>query len=250
MEFHPAFGSCRDCHKDRHGAQFAGAPHENRCERCHVEKSWRAARYGLAEHQKGRFALLGAHGAVACGECHKAGAGVEGRRYHFAGMECRDCHEDPHRMGQAVAAKWACAACHTTRIWKETGPFDHAQTAYGLTGKHRGAACTGCHRPAVLREKRLVTFTGTTRACGSCHGDAHDGQFAGKRGEQPDCGRCHETANWRSSEFDHARNTSFQLTGAHERVPCRMCHPKRGEVEGRAVIEYRGTPRACEECHR
>lgn len=259
VNYHPAFASCRDCHQDRHRGQFAGAPYENRCERCHTDGGWQAARYTLADHQKGRFALLGAHAAVPCGECHRAGADPADRPFHFGSLDCQQCHADPHRTVQAAAAggrlspaaaRWGCPACHTTRTWKETGPFDHGRTDFALTGKHRGAPCTGCHKPAVMGEKKLVSFAGTARACGACHGDAHDGQFAGLGGTQPDCARCHETSNWRSNEFGHRRNTNFSLAGAHERVPCRMCHANRRQVEGRMVVLYRGTPRSCEECHR
>ncbi|MBI5282272.1 MAG: hypothetical protein HY858_11370 [Candidatus Solibacter usitatus] len=252
--YHPGFGSCRDCHKDRHAGQFAALPHEDRCERCHVETGWKAVRFALAEHRRSRFALGGAHAAVPCAECHRQAAAVEARRFRFPSTACVDCHEDPHRpvsgLVRVTVVKQACDSCHTVRSWKETGPFDHNSTQFPLLGRHRSAACTGCHKPAVLGSRTLVSFRGTTTQCGACHADVHDGQFQGMAGSQPDCVRCHTVSNWRPTEFDHKKHSTFSLAGAHERVPCRMCHANRGPASGRAVIAYKGTPRNCQECHR
>ena len=62
---------CKDCHADAHTGQFAGLPHNNRCEDCHAVPGFRPARFTLARHQETRFPLTGAHAAVPCIECHK-----------------------------------------------------------------------------------------------------------------------------------------------------------------------------------
>ena len=98
-------------------------------------------------------------------------------------------------------------------------------------------------------EARQITFRGTTRTCGSCHADVHDGQFQTASESKPDCGRCHTTTNWRPTGFDHQKHSTFTLRGAHERVPCKMCHEKHRLAGTRQISIYRGTPRKCQGCH-
>ena len=207
-------------------------------EHCHSVAAWRKHLFTTAAHLKSRMPLTGAHLAVACADCHKRPAKPAETKFHFSSTRCLQCHENPH--GTAVVEKAGCESCHTTRNWKETGPFDHNSTGYPLTGKHRTAACTGCHKPEVPGGKRLITFPGTTRLCGSCHADAHDGQFQTAQEAAPDCARCHTSTNWQPTGFDHQRHSTFSLRGAHDRVPCRLCHDNRRQVAGRAVVIYRG----------
>lgn len=250
MNFHPASGSCGQCHADRHAGQFAGAPWQNRCERCHEVEGWKIVRYTLAEHARTRFALTGGHRAVACSDCHRETAGVESIRFHGLDQACAGCHRNPHSDAASPALKgnWSCDQCHTPRNWQETTPFDHDRTGFPLLGRHRGAACVGCHKPTTANARRTIDFHTAGRACGSCHADIHAGQFRAEGQEQPDCGRCHTPTNWRAESFDHQKHSTFALTGAHERVPCRLCHAGRDTAAGRVVI-YRGTPRRCEACH-
>ena len=246
--YHPEFVSCRNCHADRHRGQFAAAPHENRCERCHAEQSWKQARYTPADHLKSKMPLTGAHVAVSCVECHQRAANPEETKFRFGSTRCAECHETPH--GTLAEKFGSCENCHTTRRWKETGPFDHSTTGFALTGKHRGATCTGCHKPEIPGGRKLITFRGTTQQCGACHADVHEGQFQTATERKPDCGRCHTTSNWNPTGFDHQKHSTFSLAGAHELVPCWMCHANRREVGTRKIVIYRGTPKKCEECHR
>jgi len=255
VNYHPAFASCNQCHKDRHGGQFAGAPHGNRCEHCHEEASWQEVHYTVRDHSRSRFPLAGAHAAVPCSDCHKKGD--EGRVFRLAETACRHCHADPHLSAaeltageklSAAAKRFGCESCHVARAWRETQAFDHDRTRFRLAGKHRGVPCTGCHKPAVLGARRLTAFAGTPEACASCHADPHAGQFSAGAAAQPDCARCHTVSNWRPTEFDHHKHSGFSLAGAHERVPCRLCHPARQQGELRVVV-YRGIPRACQGCH-
>jgi hypothetical protein len=246
--YHPEFTSCRSCHQDRHRGQFAAAPHENRCERCHGEASWKQTRFAPADHSKSTMPLTGAHVAVACADCHRRAVNPEETRFRFGTTRCVECHETPH--GSLTERFAACESCHTTRRWQETGPFDHGTTGFALTGKHRGAACTGCHKPEIPGGRKVITFRGTTQQCGACHADVHEGQFQTATERKPDCGRCHTTTNWRPTGFDHQTHSAFSLAGAHEPVPCRLCHDHLRNVGTRKVVVYRGTPKNCEECHR
>jgi hypothetical protein len=246
--YHPDATSCFSCHKDRHGGQFAALPHENRCERCHAVSGWKPGRFTRVEHAKSRMVLTGAHVAVACTDCHRRAARPEEIKFRFESIRCRECHENPHGASSNVQAE--CESCHTSRNWKETGPFDHGTTGYPLTGKHRTARCTGCHKPEIPGGKRLIGFRGTTKTCGSCHADVHDGQFQTAEEAKPDCGRCHTSTNWQPTGFDHQKHSTFSLKGAHDRVPCGMCHADRRQVGSRKVVIYRGTSRECEVCHK
>lgn len=256
VDYHPGFESCRNCHRDEHGGQFAALPHQNRCERCHQDAGWHVIRYTVRDHQSCRFPLSGAHAAVACAECHK-GSGA-GRVFRFAGIACASCHQDPHRTLENIAAgarlsaaseQWGCESCHTPRAWNETAEFDHGRTRFALAGRHKGTPCKGCHKPSLLGARRMLAFRGTPQDCAACHADPHLGQFSAGEGKPGGCGACHTASSWMPTGFDHQRHSTFPLTGAHVDVPCRLCHPAT-ESGGRHFVQYRGTPRACQECHR
>jgi hypothetical protein len=48
--------------------------------------------------------------------------------------------------------------------------------------------------------------------------------------------------------FDHEKQSTFALTGAHKRVECRQCHreERRGE---RTFIRFKPMSAKCESCH-
>lgn len=164
---------CLGCHakEDVHDGQLGP-----RCESCHDATHWKRARF---DHGQTRFALLGRHQLVACGQCHAS------KRYRDAKRECFACHgrDDVHkrRLGPA------CESCHNARAWK-AWDFDHArQTRFALDGAHRKLDCHACHRKSVDKRPSLPS------SCVSCHAgdDVHDGSF----GRQ--CERCHVTSTFR-----------------------------------------------------
>jgi hypothetical protein len=250
---------CQDCHEDIHKGQFAGAPHQNRCEFCHNLQGFKPTRFALARHKETRFSLTGAHIAVLCADCHKAvpAGSTAPVKYRFDDRSCTGCHVDPHngqfreRMGlkrqDATAA--GCEACHTTATWKELSRFDHSKTEFPLLGAHRGVACGDCHRPPALQSNlKSVDFRAAPKRCSACHGDSHAGQFATRK-EAADCSGCHNSARWKPAEFDHDKRTPFSLEGAHRRVACDGCHKLTREVNGKRVLYYNPTPRECKACH-
>jgi len=237
------FAACTTCHQDAHKGQFAAMPHRNRCEDCHAATGWKPAVYTLAAHNRTSFALKGAHVAVPCSSCHTPrGADTP---YHPAAANCADCHQSPH--GQLSAAL-RCETCHSAVSWKERGRFDHNRTAYPLLGRHAAVDCLACHKPVVENAVRNIAFRAAAKDCANCHTDVHGGQFQAG-GDETGCGRCHTVLSWRPTEFDHSRHSTFKLDGAHERVPCGMCHNQRREVDGRSAVVYKGTPRECKQCH-
>ncbi|MFX9469357.1 hypothetical protein ABTO43_20110, partial [Acinetobacter baumannii] len=65
------FDRCADCHRDAHQGQLAGRPGGNACESCHKVEGFSPSTFTLADHQKGRYPLQGAHLAVPCVSCHR-----------------------------------------------------------------------------------------------------------------------------------------------------------------------------------
>jgi len=237
------FAVCTSCHQDEHQGQFAAKPHDNRCEDCHGTGGWKPANYTFAAHNQTGFALKGAHIAVPCSACHMARGGEA--QYHPAAATCTDCHQTPHdTMAQALR----CETCHSVLAWKELSAFDHSQTSFALLGRHGAVECLACHKPAVAKDVRTIAFRGAAKDCAGCHADVHAGQFEAA-GDEKGCARCHTVWSWRPTEFDHSRHSTFHLDGAHEKVPCQMCHNQRREIEGRSTVVYKGTPRECKQCH-
>ncbi len=243
---------CTDCHADSHAGQLARRADGGRCESCHDVNGFRPARFGPEDHAKTAYALVGAHLAVACDQCHRPGVGGAPRTpsvpLHFPSTRCADCHKDPHQGEVArFVAKAGCESCHRLDSWRQVA-FDHAQTRYPLSGGHSRVACTPCHRrgeaavaPAVLR------FVGLTQTCESCHRDPHQGQFA-RAGAGTSCERCHTTNDLKASKFDHSRDAAYKLDGAHVRLVCSTCH--RPEMRnGVTFIRYTRLPTTCRGCH-
>jgi hypothetical protein len=251
------FAACTDCHQDAHDKQFAAAPYQNRCEQCHTVKDFHHSTFTIAKHKDTRFLLTGAHVAVSCTDCHKAGLGGRTDKilpFHFEDRTCTACHTDPHkgefkdRMAQkrADGRPLGCEACHNTRSWIDVRSFDHSKTKFALVGAHRAVVCGDCHKPAQGTHE--IQFKGTPQACEACHTDPHAGQFVARDGITK-CGDCHVVQRWTPSTFDHDKRTQFPLQGGHANVACSMCHALQREVQGKTVLFYKPTSRSCADCH-
>jgi hypothetical protein len=250
------FAACLDCHKDVHEGQFGLAPYQNRCESCHTVQDFHRSTYTIANHRNTRFALAGAHAAVACNECHKFGAGDPADKmlpFHFADQSCTACHVDPHhgefkdRMARrrTNGTPLGCEACHTVKSWTDINSFDHSKTKFPLLGAHRAVACAACHKPPPASHQ--VQFKGTSQICEDCHTDPHGDQFA-KSGKTR-CAECHNVQRWVPSTFNHETRTHFSLAGGHAQVPCDKCHKESRMVAGNVVLFYKPTPSKCADCH-
>ncbi len=166
--------ACVECHTDPHegttdpwltraGLVDAG------CAACHGEAGWKES---VFDHSTTAFALKGAHREASCGKCHAAEVDVvvetaDRLPLRLGGLdaECATCHEDPHR-GQFSDRPGGCGSCHTAEKWA-TLDFDHATTAFPLTGAHAPAACVSCHLPegpgGAVRYRPLPV------TCEGCH---------------------------------------------------------------------------------
>jgi hypothetical protein len=104
--------NCQDCHADihrrRNGAQ---------CDLCHRVSGWQVLIQNINAHQD-RFPLIGAHAAVDCYSCHKAGAVGQFNRQGLS-TDCVSCHLKAFRKTtapnhQALGYSTDCLQCHTS----------------------------------------------------------------------------------------------------------------------------------------
>ncbi len=276
------FAKCADCHADQHGGQLASRPDKGSCEACHTDAGWTPSTFSLAAHAKLRLPLDGRHAQIKCAACHgltRPGLPALPKRAASYGpakvvlqvpeTACQDCHVDPHGgrylKGGAMPMKDGCATCHNARAFRpSTVDVDrHAQFSFALDGAHRATPCVACHAemrgPAaastlIAAPKGVAKLPFTQKRatnCESCHkaDDPHGDQFA-KRKDGGACGTCHGVASFTpASKFDHDRDTSFPLTGAHAKVACAACHKTQTLANGKTRVIYRPLSTACASCH-
>ena len=195
---------CVACHKkddDRNGHKGRFG---DKCETCHVEKSWKNTAFNHDRDTK--YPLRGKHAAAKCESCHTSPLFKD-----KLPTTCVSCHEkDDKHKGQEGRQ---CESCHNERDWKST-KIDHGLTRFPLLGKHAGVECKKCHLTPAFKNADM--------ACVSCHNkdDKH------KLTLGPRCETCHNALSWKSWRFDHNKQTSFKLDGGHERIVCEACHNK------------------------
>ncbi|MGE5176103.1 MAG: cytochrome c3 family protein [Hyphomicrobiales bacterium] len=280
---HPAGDRCERCHAGAHGDLLPAAGAKaarTACADCHGEDSFRPSRFTVADHAKVTFRLDGTHATTDCRACHgvdRAGlppladaarAGKAAFVFAIPEAACADCHADPHKgrfaAGGAKAFDGGCAACHGTKTFRPAS-YDaerHAHAAFPLEGAHRAVPCAACHadlakRPAassLLRAKpnaagTPLLFAVEKRACADCHQNPHGDQFRGRR-DHGACDGCHGLdAFTPASRFDHDKDASFHLKGAHANVACARCHKTDRDRAGNRRVAYKGVPARCEDCH-
>lgn len=276
------FARCADCHADAHGGQLAARPDKGSCEACHSDAGWKPSTFSLAAHARLRVPLDGRHAEIACAACHAAvrpGLPTLARPAATLGSArvlldvpettCGACHVDPHAgryaKGGAFPVEGGCRACHTTSQFRPStvDVAMHARFSFALEGAHRAAPCVACHTEMrapeaaatlVLAARGVASLPFTKRrstACRSCHeaDSPHGTQFASRQ-DGGACERCHGVAAFvPASRFDHERDTSFPLKGAHAAVACVACHKTETLVAGKTRVVYRPLSGACESCH-
>jgi len=239
----PVYGSCTDCHDDRHGGAAHGRPALRRCEDCHGVDGFRPARFTLAGHDATAFPLRGAHRATPCDACHRPSPEMA-TNLVLAHTACTDCHDDPHTRppGREPAR---CTTCHDPQSWRRVD-FDHAGTGFVLADRHATAACRACH-PAP-KAGAAPTFADAPHDCAGCHDDAHRDQFRREGETASACNRCHVTLDWLAERFDHDRDSRFPLRGGHRDVVCAKCHPFPAPGDA-APRRFKPLDTACLACH-
>lgn len=210
--------TCRSCHADDDVHRGSLGPE---CGTCHVDRDWKQARF---DHGTTGFVLEDSHAAAPCSGCHA----VEGR-YTGASTACSACHSRDDRHQGSLGDQ--CGNCHRSTRWDSAARFDHARTRFALDGAHRDASCASCHVDATR-------YRGAPLDCVKCHRE--DDTHKGRNGA--DCATCHSSRDWKQSLFDHDRDTSYPLRGAHRQADCESCHRGPDPV-GTLPIE-------CIACHR
>jgi hypothetical protein len=238
---------CTACHKDPHKGTLGNA-----CASCHGTESFRPRDY---RHPRFPELFAGAHEKLACEKCHGgAKTGPNGRplpvgerTYRGLSTACESCHKDPH-LGQLGAS---CESCHSVTGAKFAPvKFDHARSAFKLTGKHAPLACEKCHRKETAKfpagTGTAVRLKGLGTACATCHKDPHLGQLG------TSCGTCHSAETFKVPAFRHPGSPEF-WKGGHVKAPCAACHKKEDGTfpagKGMAV-RYKGFASSCASCHK
>ncbi|MCC6410225.1 MAG: cytochrome c family protein [Saprospiraceae bacterium] len=241
--------SCATCHKDYHEGQMASAVLgiSPDCASCHTVEGFTGSSYSIAEHNKTKFPLTGAHMATPCLDCHKPDK--EKWKFKNIGSTCVDCHKDVHEgfVNKKYYPDKTCEKCHVTDSWTDNR-FDHNLTKFKLEGAHTKQSCMACHGKKDDTGKlpqRYQKFTDLPTNCTSCHKNVHDTQF--EKNGVTDCVRCHGQESWKATKFDHNK-TKFKLDGKHVKVDCAKCH-KPALVNGEQVVQYKLKSFECIDCH-
>lgn len=282
------FKRCADCHMDAHVGQLVPENGAVSCEKCHTVNGFQRVLFENEMHATTRFPLEGSHQVVPCNLCHTSDARLPSRvparvrrevtskgrsllvsdaRLRLPDVfdqkagkaepaRCQACHDDVHR-GQferpaspedAKAGKKACVQCHSPQSTFAELKFNHDESRFPLTGKHKDVACDACHTqsPAKGPMRGAVVYRPLSFACASCHADVHVGQLA--KAGSTECASCHTTEAFKPGKFDHDVQSTFPLEGRHEQVQCVRCHPS-VDAKGTLIARYKPVPAGCVTCH-
>ncbi len=268
------FDACVRCHANPHQISRL-----DDCQRCHSVQGWDAAHLKFDHQRDTSFVLDGRHAKASCDACHSptrrptssqplhrilaipaAAATTPATapsRVTFQmegiGRTCNQCHADPHvpTLGSQ------CDKCHRTDGW--TGRsllFVHNRdTSFRLEDAHAALDCRQCHAmPSPDTPLALAKFVGTSATCSGCHADPHRGQLSQQ------CTNCHRPTRWTGREmtFQHNRDSTFLLRGAHEDLACDKCHQPiaatstgpSGARDHLASAQFKPLLHTCADCHR
>ena len=273
----PGFERCATCHADAHAGQLVKRKSAGECSECHTTSGFRPSTFTVAQHEETTYPLAGGHRTTKCATCHRTlppaeleRAGVVLARsaaprkssgpptftqFRFPKSDCAACHRDPHAGDTAkYPNKEGCLSCHAMTNWREVR-FDHGGTKFPIAGLHLKVACLGCHKtkaaggllpPPSARawaEPREVRLAGAPLECSGCPVDPHLGQVG------TGCEKCHADAGWGPLRFDHNRDSTYRLEGAHRAVACVACH-YRERLSGKEVARLKPLGSACTDCHK
>ena len=213
---HAGATECYSCHRsdyDRTSAPAhvaAGFP--TACVTCHTARGWQPSTF---DHAATAFALTGAHLPAPCANCH-------GDPWqNTLASDCYSCHRPAYDATAAPAhgaggIPTTCTSCHNTVAW-QPATFDHAATAFPLTGAHVQTPCADCHGSPWR--------TTLASDCYSCHQPAYDATLDpahAAAGFPTACATCHNTSTWSGATFDHSW---FPIaSGRHSGNTCSTCH--------------------------
>lgn len=273
----PAATTCRSCHADDHGAQFATRADRGECASCHTVTGFKPSTFDGPAHAQTRLPLEARHAELTCKACHAAqrpglpsiavtsSTGKVKLLFRIPETQCAQCHQDVHRGRFATAhdsvAALDCADCHDARSFRPStiDAARHRVTGFALNGGHRATSCVACHdglkaprtrTTALVRLAALPALTLQAKSgCSDCHTTPHGDEFDG-RADRGRCDACHDTDAFApAGRFDHNRDARFSLKGAHEPVPCARCHATDLRPGASGGLVFRPLSGRCESCH-
>ncbi len=236
--------ACAACHDDPHRPTLGEG-----CSRCHQERGFSGRDLLFVHNRDSDFHLLGAHGEVACAECHppeEPGGSLASAAFERTPHACAACHDDLHSPSLGDE----CTTCHGQQSW--TGRalrFRHrVDTDFDLAGGHADVACRECH-PAREDDARLAAaqLRGTPEQCDGCHEAPHVQPFP------ESCDTCHEPAGWTGGHV-RVNHDEFPLRDAHAVVACARCHVPPAVTVSRPNTQlgsarFQGLAHDCVACH-
>lgn len=184
VEHFGKFTGCVTCHADPHRGAF-DRPELPRsvegragCARCHDEVTFRSVADRFDHLAWTGFPLQGAHETVGCAACHEPmpEPDIYGRTWARArGVQCADCHADPHAGQFDVAGRTDCARCHRVGAGFTDLSFNHEiQSRFRLGEAHSEVACAKCHVPVHIGDVEVVRYRPMGTECVYCHGEQVD----------------------------------------------------------------------------
>jgi hypothetical protein len=252
---------CINCHSDYHQGQFVHRLQKGACEECHTVDGFLPANFTVDMHNQSKYPLEGAHLAVPCNFCHQKTYNNT-LRFRFEITACNVCHTDPHKgtadryvvTQKPTKIQDTCQYCHSVQSW-QTVTYDHSVTDFKLEGKHTSVRCKSCHQEGQMTEgSGDVKFKIGKKECLDCHHDIHMGQFSistvaeKQKTGSVQCDRCHKPFDWSAVNFNHNRDSRFDLKGAHQKLPCSQCH-KTMMINGINTVLYKPLEVTCNSCH-
>jgi len=252
------YAFCIDCHDDNHKGQFTQRESKGECGECHTVNGFSPSLYTIDMHSKSDYPLEESHLAVPCFLCHAEQlpeAGLTFTKFQFNSTNCNVCHADRHSGSvDKFTNEKGCELCHSLSGWSSID-YDHSAHGFKLEGKHALIKCTHCHKTDDTNGiEETLKFSGLNKECLTCHLDTHRGQFTGNADIQGTtknetrCQRCHTPGNWFPDLFDHNRDSSFKLDGAHKKAKCGGCHKKIEKKNG-SFVWFKPVEQSCESCH-
>ena len=207
---------CYACHQSKYttAPNHVSQGYPQTCEQCHNTTDWKSVTF---DHATTKFPLTGSHLSVTCISCHSNG-------YVGTSTDCYSCHQSKYISAPDHVSKsypTDCKACHTTTTW-QGATFDHATTAFQLTGAHISVNCNNCH---------TTTLKGTPTVCSSCHLSNFQNTTNPNHGAiniPTLCEQCHTTdPGWKPAAFPISiHNNYYLILGAHLQIAnqCSSCH--------------------------
>lgn len=170
-EFKDIGNACIDCHKDIHKGKIDEKYYPNQdCTQCHNPETWTQVNF---DHSKTSWELEGPHHEASCKSCHfKANKENDTiiQQFNSLDSDCITCHTNKHGDQFAENGKTDCTKCHSVNQKWKPDKFNHSETLFPLTGKHKDLQCKSCHKAEVQEDNNKgIDYKIKKFKCIDCH---------------------------------------------------------------------------------